>query len=263
MTKRLRVFAGPNGSGKTSIINKIRATEVQPGQTLDFGFYINADELTKNLNQKKVDLTEFSIIFAQEEFDSLVIDSGLLNEKYTLDYLKEVLVFSKEHIKINPNHKVIKNTSAVEKIAQIIAFYLREVLLSLDVKFSFETVFSHKGKVEFIQRAKEAGYKVYLYFVSTESPNINIYRVKEVRVKEGGHDVPEELIVSRYKRSMDFLYEASQYCYQVYFFDNSKEGETQTSFAHFKINGAGKKDWNVNKELVPRWFYQYYSSKVK
>jgi predicted ABC-type ATPase len=126
---------------------------------------------------------------------------------------------------------------------------------------SFETVFSHKGKVEFVKRAKAAGYKVYLYFVSTESPEINVYRVKEVRVKEGGHDVPEDKIVSRYDRSMEFLYEAAQYCYQVYFFDNSKQGQRHTLFAQFKMNAQGEKDWKYEEELFPEWFYKYYNSK--
>lgn len=38
-----------------------------------------------------------------------------------------------------------------------------------------------------MRRASAEGYKVYLYFVSTESPEINKYRVK-LRVKEKGHD---------------------------------------------------------------------------
>ena len=87
-------------------------------------------------------------------------------------------------------------------------------------KFSFETVFSHKGKVDIIKKAKAAGYKVYLYFVSTEHPRINVYLVKVVRVGEKGHDVDEEKIISRYYRSMDLMFEAAQYCYQTYFFDN-------------------------------------------
>lgn len=49
MTKRLRVFAGPNGSGKSSIIKKILNTDVQKGVKLDFGIYINADDIAKEL----------------------------------------------------------------------------------------------------------------------------------------------------------------------------------------------------------------------
>jgi hypothetical protein len=43
MKKRMRVFAGPNGSRKTSKIKFILNTEVQAGKKLDFGIHINAD----------------------------------------------------------------------------------------------------------------------------------------------------------------------------------------------------------------------------
>ena len=118
-------------------------------------------------------------------------------------------------------------------MAQIIADYLRKKLLSGREKFSFETVFSHPSKLDIMRQAAEAGYKVYLYFVSTESPTINIFRVA-ARAEQGGHDVPPDKIKSRYYRSLDLLYEASQLVYQAYFFDNSKEGADFSMFAHFK-----------------------------
>lgn len=42
-TLRLRVFAGPNGSGKTTIIDAVRKARVN-GRPVDFGVYVNADE---------------------------------------------------------------------------------------------------------------------------------------------------------------------------------------------------------------------------
>lgn len=114
-----------------------------------------------------------------------------------------------------------------------------------------------------MKSAIKAGYKVYLYFVSTESPEINKYRVKKVRVEEGGHDVPEDKIESRYYRSLDFLYEASQLSYYAFFFDNSKDGEGFRLFARFK-NVRGTKKWEITDDsVVPRWFRKYYSDKVK
>ena len=55
-----------------------------------------------------------------------------------------------------------------------------------------------------MQQAVAAGYKVYLYFISTESPEINKFRV-EARKAKKGHDVPEDKIVSRYYGSLDLL----------------------------------------------------------
>jgi predicted ABC-type ATPase len=105
------------------------------------------------------------------------------------------------------------------------------------------------------------GYKVYLYFVSTESPEINKYRVA-LRRKKGGHDVPQNKIESRYYRSLDLLYDACQLCYQVYFFDNSKENKPLKMFAHFKKSGSEKKWDNLPVEDIPKWFETYYSRKI-
>lgn len=127
-------------------------------------------------------------------------------------------------------------------------------------KFSFETVFSHPSKLDIMRQARENGYKVYLYFVSTESPEINVYRV-QLRKEKGGHDVPVDKIKSRYTRSLDLLYEASQLAYQTFFFDNSKS--QPSLFAHFKLVG-GKKKWDeINEADVPEWFRKYYSDKIR
>ena len=46
-TKRMRVFAGPNGSGKTTIINNLKAE-------IPFGVYVNADDIEGLLKQSGV-----------------------------------------------------------------------------------------------------------------------------------------------------------------------------------------------------------------
>jgi predicted ABC-type ATPase len=45
--KRMRVFAGPNGSGKTTIINSLRSE-------IGFGVYVNADDIEKLLDESSV-----------------------------------------------------------------------------------------------------------------------------------------------------------------------------------------------------------------
>jgi predicted ABC-type ATPase len=112
-----------------------------------------------------------------------------------------------------------------------------------------------------MQDAVNAGYKVYLYFVCTESPEINKFRV-EARTKKGGHSVPIDRIEQRYYRALDLLHDASQLAYQTFFFDNSEEGGNFKMFAHFKII-TGKKAWDdINEDSIPNWFKIYYSEKV-
>ncbi len=99
-----------------------------------------------------------------------------------------------------------------------------------------------------MHEAVVAGYKVYLYFVSTESPEINKFRV-QARKAKGGHDVPAEKIQSRYYRSLNLLFSAASIAYQAFFFDNSVEGEKSTMFAHFKrIQGKEKWDQPIPKK---------------
>jgi predicted ABC-type ATPase len=86
--------------------------------------------------------------------------------------------------------------------------------------FAFETVFSHDSKVDLIREAKKRGFKVVLYFVTTENSRLNIERVKK-RVGEGGHDVPLEKIMARYRRSMANLIPATIEADEISLFDNS------------------------------------------
>jgi len=113
-----------------------------------------------------------------------------------------------------------------------------------------------------MREAVDNGYKVYLYFVSTESPYINIPRV-EARKAKGGHDVPKDKILSRYFRSMNLLYKASQIAYRAFYFDNSEDGKDVNMFAHFKKFGEKMKWDKQDKKRIPLWFDFFYKWKDK
>ncbi len=250
---RLRVFAGPNGSGKSTVIQTIRAHEVN-GKPVDFGFYINADDIASMLKTKKgFSLDPYKIEIEVEEFTDLASQSGLINEDFPIKNFQD-------SFKISKNVLISSNIKYIDRLAQIIADVLRKKLLKEKKRFSFETVFSHRSKLDIMNEAKNAGYKVYFYFVSTESPEINKFRVA-ARVKKGGHDVDSKKIESRYYKSLDLLHEAAQISYQAFFFDNSTEDQESNMFAHFKIIG-GQKSWdNIDMRNVPEWFRKYYSEK--
>ena len=63
--------------------------------------------------------------------------------------------------------------------------------------FSFETVLSSDFSMDIIRRAREEDYFIKCIFVLTVDPRLNAMRIKS-RVSQGGHDVPEEKIFSRY-----------------------------------------------------------------
>ena len=78
---------------------------------------------------------------------------------------------------------------------------LREHMLQFKKSFTFETVLSTPRNLNLIERAKQAGYEIFAVFVLTRDPNINVLRVKH-RALMGGHDVPEDKIISRYTKSI-------------------------------------------------------------
>jgi predicted ABC-type ATPase len=107
--------------------------------------------------------------------------------------------------------------------AQVIADRRREVCIEAKRSFSFETVMSHPSKVDILVRAKAAGFFVQLFFVGTDDPQTNIERV-ELRVAQGGHSVPHDRIVSRWKRTMALLHTAIKASDRSFLFDNSAAG---------------------------------------
>lgn len=251
----MRVFAGPNGSGKSTIINSVKQYEVN-GVPIDFGIYINADLILQTLLTSPLEFLDFEIEVEKEDFIETAIESGLVDKSFPEEIFRN-------SFEITNNQLILSNHRYGDKIAQITADFLRKKLLKMERKFSFETVFSHSSKIEVMKQAAQKGYKVYLYFVSTEDPEINKFRVKEVRVKEGGHDVPEDKIESRYYRSLQLMFEAAQVSYQAFFFDNSRNGEGFRQFAHFKVV-KGEKVWDPidDVETLPFWFIKHYLGKV-
>ena len=98
----------------------------------------------------------------------------------------------------------------------------REKCLAERKSHILETVKSATDKVDYILRAKESGFFVRLFFVSTESPTINAKRVAN-RVLNGGHDVPIPKIISRYDKSIANCIALAPYVDRLYVYDNSIE----------------------------------------
>lgn len=95
-------------------------------------------------------------------------------------------------------------------------------LLANNETFAFETTLSTKSYKNKILNAKENGYTVTLLFFWLQSVELAKQRVK-VRVEEGGHNIPEEVIERRYNQGIKIFF-------RIYFsivdgvlvFDNSE-----------------------------------------
>jgi len=140
------------------------------------------------------------------------------------------------------------NSSEAVMKAAIYCTELREKCLRERTSFVFETVMSSDEKVDFIFKAKQAGFFIRLFFISTAHPSINASRIAG-RVMKGGHDVPITKIVSRYYKSIENCKLVSSVVDRLYVYDNSvddRDAELQ-----FRLTDGKLKKMYVQN--VPEW----------
>jgi len=97
---------------------------------------------------------------------------------------------------------------------------MREECLKTGQNMLIESVFSAPEKLDFIRRAREAGFFIRFFFIGTDSPEINAARVAR-RVLHGGHEVPIAKIISRYSKSIANASAALLTADRGYVYDNS------------------------------------------
>ena len=186
------MFAGPNGSGK-STLKTVLPTEL-------LGVYINPDEIeAKILSNGFLDVQDFDVvrdagmdarIVTFFQGSKLIHNAGLSVEAAKLRSTSGTIDFTR--VTVN------------SYFASVAADFLRQQLLTQKTSLTLETVMSSPDKVDLLAQAQQFGYRTYLYFIATDDPMINISRVRN-RVKQGGHPVPEDKIVSRYHRSLELV----------------------------------------------------------
>ncbi len=233
----MRVFAGPNGSGKTTIIKRLQAE-------IPFGVYVNADDIESMLTESGVLL--FSTY--QLSVTQFILQSFFKESTFSPVKRNEPDLWRKLSVKDNVVHVKAKVDSY---LAADLAEFIRQQLLANGISFTYETVMSHAGKLDFLQQARDNGYRVYLYFIATEDAEINVSRVN-VRVAQQGHDVPPEIIKSRYFKSLLQLKQAVKITNRAYIWDNS--GTTSLLVAEI-TDGTDVKIFDTEK--VPNWFVRY------
>ncbi|MET4081710.1 putative ABC-type ATPase [Pedobacter sp. UYP30] len=242
---KLRIFAGPNGSGKTTLYNSIKPIYFSTQ------LFVNADNLEVDFKRNNyLNLSDFDISCTNLEFENFYKASGL--------YLKACFNYNSWNLVVKDNvivRDVKTDVTYNSYHFAIIADFIRYKLIGDKKSFSFETVFSHPSKLELIEFAHQNNYKVYLYFIGTETPIMNLERVSD-RVKKGGHSVDSEKIEKRYFLTMDLLMNMLKAADETYLWDNSQ----------IKHNFLGcVKDGTLNLESleIPSWVDTYVLKKFK
>jgi predicted ABC-type ATPase len=237
--KRVRMFAGPNGSGKTSVVRKF-ARDFSPDGLFQLHHFINADNIFRDLHEGRgVPLDALGRTVTVEQLRTALGAGGRLRADHPfLDAAKV------EQARLTAPASVCD-----AYVAAAVADFLRDELFAVGHSFSFETVMSHRSKIDFFARARAAGYRTYLYFVATESADINVYRVKN-RAALGGHDVPEDKVVERYKRSLELVGAALSHAHRAFLFDNSSAELVWLA----QLTPEGKFELKVAADALPAWF---------
>jgi predicted ABC-type ATPase len=88
--------------------------------------------------------------------------------------------------------------------------------------FAVETTLAGKNYLRMMLEARNRGFEIILVYIGTENVEINLARIQN-RVLAGGHDVPEEHVRRRFKRSFENLPIAIKRAHHTILFDNSTE----------------------------------------
>lgn len=148
-----------------------------------------------------------------------------------------------------PIEGIYVNADEIKKVrkctdleAAVEAEQIREDCLQNGRSFTFETVLSTERNLEFLSRAKQAGFHITGVFVLTSDPEINVFRVRS-RVLDGGHDVPCDKIRSRYEKSLKNICKLAKLSNQFRIYDNTAVPEIILFMAEQKFEICENKYW--------------------
>lgn len=244
MTRRFRMVAGPNGSGKTTL-----AARLASDYSVNFYTMLNADDVFAVVRQSNAWFPPFPVTG----------DALAAYASHTSYAESEKRRFTSGEITVDDDCVRFHTPESVNSYTvALLVNFMQDEFINRGISFSQETVFSHPSKVAALAKAHAAGFRTYLYFISTDDPEINVGRVANRHV-QGGHDVPDAKIRSRYARSLENAAAALPYLSRAFFFDNSgTEMKYLASYSKetgFEL-GAGGTD------VSPRWFTRLLATKT-
>jgi predicted ABC-type ATPase len=238
------MFAGPNGSGKSTLKNVLADVLL--------GFYLNPDEIELSVRTSGfLDFGDYGLTVDESEVVPRFAGSSLLQTHGIGEAMRR--------LRFATNRLDFSGVPVNSYVASVATDFLRHKLLEAGSSFTFETVMSHRSKVDFLATAQQAGFRAYLYYVATDDPAINISRVHN-RVAMGGHDVPDDKVESRYYRSLDLLLDAIRNTNRAYVFDNSGSSgpENRTWLAEI----TDGKHLELKVDQIPAWFRKHVLDKA-
>ncbi len=153
-TERLRIFSGPNGSGKSTLYKEVE-------QYFSKTSFINADELESVLAKSGlIDLTQFDLNLRPSDLQKF------LKRKAAKSLIEKA--DSEGHsinIILRENCIVDLSKSTYSYEASLIASFIRWAFYNKRKGFAFESVMSHKSKLNEIIFAKKRTENLFIFCV--------------------------------------------------------------------------------------------------
>lgn len=134
--------------------------------------------------------------------------------------------------------------------AAILAEKERFRLLEEGQTFCFETVYSHPSKLDFVGKAKAAGFVIKMFYFHLAQSELNLARVAS-RVKAGGHKVPPDKIIRRLPRTFQWVGASVGLVDELHLVDNSSAEYPYQRLAYWR-GGC----WCLLTASPPEWLTQ-------
>lgn len=116
------------------------------------------------------------------------------------------------------------------------------------ISFTQETTLSGRKTEATARQTRELGYHVRLYYIGLNSAQESIARI-ENRVRRGGHSIPTEDVLRRFRERWEAVAKVLPYCHEASFYDN---GNGFTLVAEYR-NGELRRIGN----FCPEWLAQF------
>ena len=163
----------------------------------------------------------------------------------------------KNSIRINTDEIVYSFGDWKNSIDQIkagkMAIQLRNKCFLEEKSFNEETTLTGKTILKIIDKAKNLGYKIHIYYIGIGNPEIAKERVKN-RIARGGHGISSNLIEKRYYESLQNLEKILSKCDLIEIYDNSVKFYRIFYYEDKQVfeNNIAKVNWIKNnlKELL-------------
>lgn len=135
-----------------------------------------------------------------------------------------------------------------------IAAERRSACIAAGQSLVMESVFSHPSKLDLLQDARAAGFRLIVFHLMLASADLAVARVVE-RIEEGGHPVPEDKVRSRFARNAALIRQAALMADRAQVFDASALNERPRMLLELAGGNVVRR-----AEDAPDWFTALYGA---